>query len=401
VLSYPATPALITRNVELMTNGSPGTRSTRHVEVSLPADMRYRAGDHLGVLPRNSLALIRRVMVHFKLDAVMYLTIVASSGAHTHLPIEEHAPLLGILGSCVELQACATRADIDVLADHTDDPQQRGQLHALTGDDEESPVRYRTTVREPGLSVLDLLERYPACRLPFPVFLDLLPALAPRYYSISSSPLVSPHSCSITEGVLRAPARCGVGHFDGVCSTYLQSMEPGSTVFVFTRQPTIPFRPPADPSVPMIMVGAGTGLAPFRGFLQERAEQQATGATLAPSLLFFGCRTAADRLYADELDTFEKSATVHVYTAFSRQPSNGRKYAQHEMLAHQDECWELIGQGAEVFVCGNARTLAPGVRAALQQIYAAKSSSTTDEAASWLAGLRREHRYLEDIWGAN
>ena len=92
---------------------------------------------------------------------------------------------------------------------------------------------------------------------------------------------------------------------------------------------------------------------------------------------------------------------MQAYTAFSRQPSNGRKYAQHEMLAHQDECWELIGQGAEVFVCGNARTLAPGVRAALQQIYAAKSGSTTDEAASWLAGLGREHRYLEDIWGAN
>ena len=108
MLSYEATPALITRNVELMTNGSPGTRSTRHLEVTLPAGMRYRAGDHLGVLPRNSLALIRRVMVHFKLDAGMYLTIVASSGAHTHLPIDEPAPLLGILGSCVELQACAT-----------------------------------------------------------------------------------------------------------------------------------------------------------------------------------------------------------------------------------------------------------------------------------------------------
>jgi cytochrome P450/NADPH-cytochrome P450 reductase len=72
----------------------------------------------------------------------MYLTIVASSGAHTHLPIDEPAPLLGILGSCVELQACATRADIDILADHTDDPQQRAQLHALTGGDEESHVRY-------------------------------------------------------------------------------------------------------------------------------------------------------------------------------------------------------------------------------------------------------------------
>jgi cytochrome P450/NADPH-cytochrome P450 reductase len=274
-------------------------------------------------------------------------------------------------------------------------------LLALTGSDDESHARYRAEVREQGLSVLDLLERYPACRLPFPIFLDLMPALAPRYYSISSSPMASGQSCSVTEGVLHAPARCGVGDFDGVCSTYLQAMEPGSTVFVFTRQPTIPFRPPADPTVPMIMVGAGTGLAPFRGFLQERAEQKESGANLGPSLLFFGCRTPADRLYPDELERFEKSADLQVYTAFSRQPIDGRKYAQHEMLAHQDECWDLIDQGAQIFVCGNARTLAPGVRAALQQIYAEKSTSTASEAERWLAGLRREHRYLEDIWGAN
>ena len=208
VLSYEATPALVTRNVELTANGSPGTRSTRHLEVALPAGMQYRAGDHLGVLPRNSLALIRRVMRHFKLDAGMYLTIAATSGAHTHLPIDEPAPLLGILGSCVELQACATRADIDVLAEHTDDPEQQAELRALTGDDEQSRARYRTTVREPGLSVLDLLERYPACRLPFPVFLDLLPALAPRYYSISSSPLVEPADRAASpKACCSAPAR--------------------------------------------------------------------------------------------------------------------------------------------------------------------------------------------------
>ena len=145
VLSYEATPALVTRNVELTANGSPGIRSTRHVEVALPAGLQYRAGDHLGVLPRNSLALIRRVMFHFKLDAGMYLTIAATSGAHTHLPIDEPAPLLGILGSCVELQARATRADIDVLADYTDDPAAAApSCGALTGDDEESQVRYRT-----------------------------------------------------------------------------------------------------------------------------------------------------------------------------------------------------------------------------------------------------------------
>ncbi|HEY7811662.1 MAG TPA: cytochrome P450, partial [Nakamurella sp.] len=401
ILSYEATPTLVTRNVELTANGAPGTRSTRHVEVALPAGMHYRAGDHLGVLPRNSLAQIRRVMRHFALDAGTYLTITANRGTHTHLPVDEPAPLLGVLGSCVELQARATRADIDVLADHTDDPAQQARLRALTGDDEASHARYRTQVREPNLSVLDLLDRYPACALPFPVFLDLLPALAPRYYSISSSPQAAPDSVAVTEGVLAAPARGGHGEFEGVCSTYLASMEPGSTVFVFTREPTIPFRPPADPGVPMIMVGAGTGLAPFRGFLQERAAARAGGGTLAPSLLFFGCRTRHDRLYEEELADFATSANVQTYTAFSREPGVGRRYAQHEMLAHADEIWSLIDGGAQVFVCGNARTLAPGVRAALTQIAADQKGLSGAEADDWLTGMRRDHRYLEDIWGAN
>ncbi|MET0866320.1 MAG: cytochrome P450, partial [Nakamurella sp.] len=166
VLSYEASPALITRNVELTAGASPGSRSTRHLEVALPAGMTYRAGDHLGVLPRNSLALLRRVMRHFKLDAGMYLTIAATSGAHTHLPIDEPAPLLGILGSCVELQAVATRSDIDILAQYTDDSAKAAELQALIGDDAPSRDRFRQRVLDQSLSVLDLLERYPECRLP-------------------------------------------------------------------------------------------------------------------------------------------------------------------------------------------------------------------------------------------
>ncbi len=348
VVSYDATPTLVTRNVELTATGAAGVRSTRHVEVALPAGLSYRAGDHLGVL-----------------------------------------------GACDELQATATRADLEVLAEHTDDPAQQAALRALTDDE-----TYRTQVREPNLSVLDLLERYPACALPFPVFLDLLPALAPRYYSISSSPLASPDTVCVTEGVLAEPARSGAGRFEGVCSTYLASMDAGSTVFVFTREPTIPFRPPADPSVPMIMVGAGTGLAPFRGFLQERAAQGADGAALAPSLLFFGCRTRDDRLYEQELADFATSANVQTYTAFSREPGQQRRYAQHEMLAHADEIWSLLEAGGVVYVCGNARTLAPGVRAALTQIAADKLGLGGAAAEDWLTDLRRQHRYLEDIWGA-
>jgi cytochrome P450/NADPH-cytochrome P450 reductase len=325
VLSYEATPARVAENRELSAIGpvSPCVGSTRHIEVALPDDLEYRAGDHLGVRPRNSIGLIRRVMFRFGLDAGMYLTIIANAETPTHLPLDETAPLLGVLGSCVELQARATRADIEVLARHTEDPVQRAER---------------------------------------------------------SSQLISPRTCSITVGVLRGPA-AGGDRDAGVCLNYLSSMSSNSTIFVFKREPTIPFRPPADPSVPMIMVGAGTGLAPFRGFLQEQAAQGERGDELAPSLLVFGCRTPEhDDPYRAEMESFRKSANVRIYTAYSRAPVDGRKYAQRQMLAHQDEIGERIDSGASVFVCGNARTLAPGVRAALTQIHPSRTGSTAAEA---------------------
>ncbi|MGV9743951.1 bifunctional cytochrome P450/NADPH--P450 reductase [Rhodococcus zopfii] len=399
VLSYRAVPARVRVNRELVRDGAtvPEPRSTRHVEVALPEGMDYRAGDHLGVLPRNSVDLIRRVMWRFGLDAGMYLTIVANPGTHTHLPVDESTPLLGILGSCVELQACATRSDIEVLAEYTEDPEQRAELLDLLDDEQ-----YRDEVALPNVSVLDLLERFPACTVPFEKYLDLLPPLQPRYYSISSSPATDPATCSLTTGVLRAPARGDGRPFAGVCSNYLADMAPNSTIFVFRRRPTIPFYPPSDPSVPMIMIGAGTGLAPFRGFLQERATQKTRSGSVARSLLFFGCRCPGyDDIYSDELESYASSADVGVHIAYSRQPREGRRYAQDEMLAHQDEIWDLIGQGASIFVCGNARTLAPGVRAALSQIVAGKRGCSVDEAQTWLSGMRAEHRFLEDIWGGS
>ena len=162
------------------------------------------------MLPRNNIDLIRRVMARFALDAGQYVTIIPNSGTHTHLPIDEPAPLLGVLGSCVELQDVATRDDIDVLARYTDDAGQKAALQALTGDDEGSQARYREQVFVANRSVLDLLDRFPACRVPFEVYLDTLPPLRPRYYSISSSPLVSrgpPASPWASCGLPRVQAR--------------------------------------------------------------------------------------------------------------------------------------------------------------------------------------------------
>jgi cytochrome P450/NADPH-cytochrome P450 reductase len=403
IMSYQARPARVRANQELLTlDGADGQpqRSTRHVEIVLPPDTPYRAGDHLGVLPRNSFEIIRRVITRFGLDAGQYVTIIPNSGTHTHLPIDEPTPLLGVLASCVELQDVAARDDIEVLARHTGDPEQKAALEAMAGDDAESQDRYRDQVYLPNRSVLDLLDQFPACTLPFELYLDMLPPLRPRYYSISSSPLVSPDVCSITAGVLRAPARSGRGTFTGVASGHLAQLPEDGTVFVFVREPTIAFRPPENPHVPMIMVGAGTGLAPFRGFLQERAAQRAQGAPIATSLLFFGCRAPqSDLLYADELLDYQRDGLVRVENAFSRESGKPCRYVQDAMLESADEVWALMERDAVVLVCGNAGTIAPGVRASLMRIFQDRTSTGESDAEAWLAGLRSADRLVEDIWG--
>jgi cytochrome P450 / NADPH-cytochrome P450 reductase len=402
IISYDAAPARVAGNRELATalHGQPVERSTRHVEIALPEGTTYQTGDHLGVLPRNHPELIRRAMFRFGLDAGQYLTIVARYGSHTHLPIDEPTPLLGVLGTCVELQDVAKRSDIELMVSYTDDPEQRATLEELIGDDAEAQARYRERVFLPNRSLLDLLEEFPACALPFEVYLDLLPPLRPRYYSISSSPLVDQGVCSITTGVLRAPARSGHGEYAGICSNHLATSPNNSTVFVFVRDPGIGFRPPDNAHVPMIMVGAGTGLAPYRGFLQDRAVLKQQGVPVAESPLFFGCRNPnADYLYADELQEYELLGVARVVTAFSRVPGQPRQYVQDAIQEHGGEVWSLLEQGAHVFVCGNARTIAPAVRAALTAIHHQQAGGPMRDSEAWLANLRAENRYVEDIWG--
>jgi cytochrome P450/NADPH-cytochrome P450 reductase len=402
VMSYRANPSTLLINRELLKNGQSASdsRSARHIEVELPTGMEYQTGDHLGVLPRNNVDLIRRVMARFGLDAGTYVTInPTGGGTYTHIPLGESAPLLGILGACVELQDVASRNDLAVLARYATEPDEAAELLAMSGLDDAGREAYRKRVAAPRRSVLELLDDFPSCDLPFNVYLELLPPMRPRYYSISSSPAVA-SSCHLTVGVLHGPARSGDGYFNGVASNHLGSSMEGSTQFVFVRKPTIPFRPPANPHTPMIMVGAGTGMAPFRGFLQERAALAEKGVPVGKSVLFYGCRNADhDMLYADELKNFETSGITEVQVAFSREPGQPRTFVQQLIEREGGQVWDLIAGGAVIYVCGNANTMAPGVRAALMNIYRAKTNGADPSAEEWLQGLRDADRYLEDIWG--
>jgi cytochrome P450/NADPH-cytochrome P450 reductase len=150
------------------------------------------------------------------------------------------------------------------------------------------------------------------------------------------------------------------------------------------------------------MVGCGTGLAPFRGFIQERADLKTSGVPVGESVLFFGFRHPdQDYLYQDELAEFEKRGVVRLFGVPSRVPGQPKTYVQNRILEQRADLWRLIEAGAVIFVCGNANTMAPAVRRAFMDVFREQSGKAQADADAWLAGLRADDRYLEDIWGGS
>jgi cytochrome P450/NADPH-cytochrome P450 reductase len=389
---------LVNSELQNKDGANPSDRSTRHVEVQLPAGISYRVGDHLSVVPRNDPALVDSVARRFGFLPADQIRLNVSEGRRAQLPVGEVVSVGRLLTEFVELQQVATRKQIQIMSEHTRCPVTKPKLLALIGDDAESAERYRTGVLGKRKSVFDLLEEHPACELPFHAYLEMLSLLAPRYYSISSSPSGDAARCSATVAVVQAPASSGRGTYRGVCSNYLAGRRVGDTIHATIRETKAGFRLPDDAAVPIIMIGPGTGLAPFRGFLQERAARKAKGATLGPAMLFFGCRHPdQDYLYADELKQFAADGISELHTAFSR--SEGPKtYVQNLVAAQKDKVWSLIEQGAIVFVCGDGSKMEPDVKATLMSIFREKKTADADAAARWIEEMGTKNRYVLDVW---
>jgi len=389
---------LLNSELQNKAGANPSDRSTRHVEVQLPAGIAYRVGDHLSVVPRNDPALVDSVARRFGFLPADQIRLNVSEGRRAQLPVGEVVSVGRLLTEFVELQQIATRKQIQIMSEQTRCPVTKPKLLALIGDDATSTERYRTEVLGKRKSVFDLLEEHPACELPFHAYLEMLSLLAPRYYSISSSPSGDAARCSVTVGVVEAPASSGRGTYKGVCSNYLAGRRVGDTIHATVRETKAGFRLPDDASVPIIMIGPGTGLAPFRGFLQERAARKAQGATLGPAMLFFGCRhPEQDFLYADELKKFATDGISELHTAFSR--ADGPKtYVQNLVAAQKDKVWSLIEQGAIIFVCGDGGKMEPDVKATLTSIYRERSGADAAAAVRWIDDLGTKNRYVLDVW---
>ncbi|MCY9354290.1 bifunctional cytochrome P450/NADPH--P450 reductase CypB [Bacillus spizizenii] len=390
--AYGAFEGNVLENRELQTADSP--RSTRHIELQIPDAKTYKEGDHIGILPKNSQKLVQRVLSRFDLQSNHVIKI--TGGPHmAHLPMDRPIKVTDLLASYVELQDPASRLQLRELASYTVCPPHKKELEQLVSDDD----IYKEQVLAKRLTMLDLLEDYPACEMPFERFLALLPSLKPRYYSISSSPKVHANIVSMTVGVVKASAWSGRGEYRGVASNYLAELNTGDAAACFIRTPQSGFQMPDDPETPIIMVGPGTGIAPFRGFIQARSVLKKEGSALGEALLYFGCRHPDhDDLYREELDQAEQDGLVTIRRCYSRVENESKGYVQHLLKQDTQILMSLIEKGASIYVCGDGSQMAPDVENTLRQAYETEKGASEEESADWLQKLQDQKRYVKDVW---
>ncbi|PZT93203.1 MAG: cytochrome [Gordonia sp. (in: high G+C Gram-positive bacteria)] len=384
---------VVVENRELTDLSSAHAASKRHLEVVLPPGSAYRAGDYLAVLPRNDDAVVERVLRRFAMTPDTMIRITAATG-RAGLPVGEPISVFDLLTNYVELTQPATRGQVAALASPTRCTPERADLDRLADTD------YDSLVLGKRMSVIDLLERYQSVPIEFATFLQMLPPMKARQYSISSSPLWNPDRATLTIAVVDEPARSGQGRFRGTTSGYLADREPGDRISVAVRPSHTHFHPPANPQTPIVLICAGSGIAPFRGFLQERAIQKHEGQQVGKALLFFGARHPdVDYLYRDELAGWEARGIVRVIPAFSREPGTATPHVQDQVWEHRTQITDSFQHGGTVYLCGDGERMAPAVRDTLVRIYQDAAGVTRDAAEQWMDTIEREQgRFVADIF---
>ncbi|KAJ7622599.1 fatty acid hydroxylase [Mycena polygramma] len=384
--------ALLGRVVEnrILTKDGP---VKRHIEFELPTGVTARAGDYVAILPQNPIRDVHRVLARFGLSNEE--EVVLSSVGPTSLPVGKPVKLAEILGGYLELSQPATTRDLGILGQAAGSDSTRAYLADLKSS-------YTGAVLAKRLSVFEILEGHPDISLAIGKFLQMLPPMRVRQYSISSSPLWNPSNITITFSVLDAPPLSGktAQPFLGVGSNYLASLIPGDRVQMSVRPSAVAFHPPESPMTPVVMFCSGSGLAPMRGFIQERAVQKASGREVGEMLLFFGCRSPEmDYLYSDsDLAEWVKQGVVDVRPAFSRSPqdSEGCRYVQDRVRNDSVDIVLAFSKGASFFTCGSA-SVAQAVKTTLVNIIMEERKVDLTEATGKFDKILKG-RYATDIF---
>ncbi|KAI7898001.1 cytochrome P450 [Cokeromyces recurvatus] len=402
--------AKILNNCELQKEGS--GRSTRHIEIDisqltpLNEHSLYNAGDHIEILPENSIEVVERIAIGFGfvLDSVFE---IAPESISNFSPRSLAATIKG---------PCTVRNALMYYADLLSAPSRRmlgyfaAQLRVsapkvayifdkLTMPDENNEDQYPEFIKK-YRTLLDLQMAFPQVnQLELEQFLATVNVMQPRRYSIASSPLVYPTEAHISVSVVHDFANDR--YYPGLASSYLKRLEEHGQLRASLKSSKNTFNMPSNPETPLIMIAAGTGIAPFRGFLQERKFLKDAGQKVGSCTLFFGCRhPEQDHIYSDEIDNYVASGViVSNHVAFSRMDGSPQKYVQHKILIYAGEIWSLISNGAAVYVCG-AGAMSQDVRKAFEMMVKCFGyAQTNKKAEKYLKELEEKKLYMVDVWG--
>lgn len=384
-------PMTVLENRELVSANNTLGQAKRLVRVVLPDGVDYRTGDHLTVLADNQPEIVDKAGELLGLILDRRISINTRRKTRRAIALDREVSVRELLTHFLELRKPATRTQLLRLAAANPCPPERSALEALA---ERPETR--------SLGIAGCLLEFPATKLSRAELLELFEPMTPRHYSIASSARQSPGIVELVVSVLDAPARSGFGDFQGVASNYLANVQPGQRIRARVDQARQAFRAGADPSRNVILVSAGTGVAPFRGFVGDRLAAQSAGEPFAPALCFFGVRhPEVDYLFRDEFEAAELSGVVQMRPAFSRASENGVKYVQDRIAADANDIWRLLGDPAKqthVYVCGDGGKMAPAVRDAFLHIYREYAGANESQARDWLIDLVEADRYVEDVW---
>lgn len=366
--------AEVLANINL--NGRGSNKETRHLELSLEGSgLVYKAGDALGIYPHNDPELVDLLLAETKWDPQAEV-VVGKQG--------DKRPLRDALIEYLEITVL-TKALLEKLAPLATNPD----LAQLTAAGNEAAVKAYVK----GRDLLDFVRDYGPLQGSAQDAVSHLRKIPVRLYSIASSQTANPDEVHLTIGAVRYDAFGRARK--GVCSTQTaERLAVGDKISVYV-QPNNHFKLPEDPGTPIIMVGPGTGIAPFRSFMQEREETGAAG----PSWLFFGDQHfTTDFLYQTEWQRWIKDGVLtRMDVAFSRD-TDEKVYVQHRMRQHAKELYEWLDKGAVFYVCGDMKNMAKDVHQTLAEIISAEGGKSLEEAEAYLSEMKKSHRYQRDVY---
>jgi cytochrome P450/NADPH-cytochrome P450 reductase len=388
---FAVTPMTVMDNTALVGDDTTVGGAKRFVRVTLPEGIEYQTGDHLTVLADNPPDLVATVLELLGIDGDLRLSVNPRRSSRRLIALDREVSVRELLTHFVELRKPVTRSQLRRLAASNPCQPERKRLDELAAASDPCV-----------LSPLECLLEFKACALTGAELLELLEPMTPRHYSIASSSRLTPGWVALVVSVLDAPARSGFGLFQGVASNHLAAITPGAQIRARVDAARQAFRAGADPARNVILVSAGTGVAPFRGFLGDRLAAKQDGTPYSPALCFFGVRDPnVDYIFREQFEAAEVEGIVKMRPAFSRASEGGVRYVQDRIAADVDEVWALLGDPSKdthVYVCGDGAKMAPAVREAFLDIYRARTGADESQARDWLIGLVESDHYVEDVW---